>query len=160
MNIYVEHNGLAEFDLGCPMCALPLCVRKGAGIGGSYGTHEVTCPGCGGKFDVSIHDVVAYEAKLKDNAPDTSVDGTPIYIEDRVAGYALASVEHDDIYEILALHSWVCDSHDNLSILEMIMNVDKREGYRIHPLFDSGGNYVWHWKAKGLVTCVAIGMWG
>lgn len=160
MNIYVEHNGLGERDLECPMCDLPLCVRKRADIGGDYGTHEVTCPGCSGKFDVAVHDVVAYEAKLKNSTPDPAIEGTPIYIEERVAGYILTSVEHKDLYEILALHSWVCDSHDNLCIVEMIRNVDKREGYCIHPLFDSGGGYVWHWKAKGLVTCVAIGMWG
>jgi hypothetical protein len=78
--------------------------------------------------------------------------------------YAGLRLTYDDVegeaYEVLAIKSDICDSLLELRQLEGAMNIDKREGYAIYPIRDTFGHYLWFWKAKDLVLCLARGLWG
>ena len=81
--------------------------------------------------------------------------------EDRYAGLRLTYNEVEgEAYEVLAIKADICDSRAELRQLEGAMNVDKREGFAIYPIKNDLGQYVWFWKAKNLVLCLARGLWG
>ena len=77
------------------------------------------------------------------------------------AGLMISSTEVDgELYEVLGVKDDICNNHDDLTRLELELNIDKREGYAIHPLTDEAGNYVWYHHPKRLVLCLARGIWG
>ena len=81
--------------------------------------------------------------------------------EPRDAGLIISSNEVDgELYEVLAIEETICNNHYDLTRLEYELNIDNREGYAIHPLFDEGGDYVWYDRPKYLVLCLARGIWG
>lgn len=81
--------------------------------------------------------------------------------EQKEAGVIISSNEVDgELYEVLGIKSEICNIHAELYNLERKLNVDKREGYAIHVLFDSAGHFVWYDYPKRLVLCLARGLWG
>ena len=91
---------------------------------------------------------------------------TPIVFEDkfgeqRTAGYALSGSDYEgELYEVLAVNLDICDDIVNLAKLSGACNIDKREGYDIHPIRDSFGEYVWWHYERRLVLCLGRGLWG
>lgn len=90
---------------------------------------------------------------------------TDIWIENRFGerekvGVDIAYCEEGDLYQVLGLREHIVNNHAELCTVEAVLNVDKREGYAIHPLTDEAGNYVWYNIHINLVLCLAVGMWG
>ena len=80
---------------------------------------------------------------------------------EREAGELVLSTEVDgELYEVLAIKIDIVLSQDELARLEHELNVDCREGYAIYPLKDSLDDFVWYHYRKGLVLCLARGIWG
>lgn len=91
----------------------------------------------------------------------TSIQHEDRFGEQQEAGLILLSTEVDGaLYEVLGINAEICNIHVELYNLERELNVDKREGYAIHPLFDSAGDYVWYDHPNNLVLCLARGLWG
>lgn len=81
--------------------------------------------------------------------------------EQAIAGKLLETTTVDgELYELMALSSDICDSVTDLAQLELMLNLDKREGYAIYPIRDSYGHYVWYHYNQRLVLCLARGLWG
>ena len=86
---------------------------------------------------------------------------TDIYMDDEFAGLDVIMVDDEGTaYEIMALKSDICDNVLSLARLEKQLNVERREGYRIYPLRDNFGKYVWCDWEKRLVLCLGEGLWG
>ncbi len=77
------------------------------------------------------------------------------------AGVLISTSETDgELYELLGIKLAIVNVAQELARVEHELNVDKREGYAIYPILDSYEDYVWYHHPKGLVLCLARGIWG